>query len=180
MRVLITGDRLWDDGQVVRRVLGGLLDEAIVNFDDLTIIEGCCRRKIPRPGHPKWGQTGEPVGADFYACHYFDGCKEFGHGTHNLVHHEHYPADWDTYGKSAGMRRNRQMLEGGQPDLVVAFHDALSLFGSLPARYAVMASAASSSVRRPCASARARRASRASIGTVMGITHNCGRSPPPR
>ena len=32
-----------------------------------------------------------------------------------------YPADWATYGRSAGPRRNRQMLEEGQPDFVVAF-----------------------------------------------------------
>ena len=32
-----------------------------------------------------------------------------------------FPADWDTYGKSAGPIRNRQMLKEGKPDLVVAF-----------------------------------------------------------
>ena len=32
-----------------------------------------------------------------------------------------YPADWERYGLSAGYRRNRQMLEEGKPDLVVAF-----------------------------------------------------------
>lgn len=33
---------------------------------------------------------------------------------------ETYPADW-TLGKAAGPIRNRQMLEEGRPDLVVAF-----------------------------------------------------------
>jgi len=32
-----------------------------------------------------------------------------------------FPADWNTYGKSAGAIRNSQMLTEGQPDLVVAF-----------------------------------------------------------
>lgn len=32
-----------------------------------------------------------------------------------------FPADWSTYGKSAGAIRNSQMLTEGQPDLVVAF-----------------------------------------------------------
>jgi UDP-N-acetylmuramoylalanine-D-glutamate ligase len=32
-----------------------------------------------------------------------------------------YPAKWDEFGKSAGYIRNRQMLDEGQPDLVVAF-----------------------------------------------------------
>ena len=32
-----------------------------------------------------------------------------------------YPAQWNRYGKSAGYRRNEQMLREGHPDLVVAF-----------------------------------------------------------
>lgn len=34
---------------------------------------------------------------------------------------ETYPADWAKYGKSAGYIRNKQMLDEGRPDLVVAF-----------------------------------------------------------
>jgi len=36
-----------------------------------------------------------------------------------------FPADWKTYGKSAGPIRNRQMLRQGEPDFVWAFHDNL-------------------------------------------------------
>lgn len=32
-----------------------------------------------------------------------------------------FRADWGKYGKSAGPRRNKQMLDEGRPDLVVAF-----------------------------------------------------------
>ena len=32
-----------------------------------------------------------------------------------------FPADWEKYGKGAGPRRNKQMLDEGNPDLVVAF-----------------------------------------------------------
>lgn len=32
-----------------------------------------------------------------------------------------FQADWDTYGRGAGMIRNRVMLREGKPDLVVAF-----------------------------------------------------------
>lgn len=34
---------------------------------------------------------------------------------------EPYPADWGTFGLSAGPRRNAVMLRDGKPDLVVAF-----------------------------------------------------------
>lgn len=34
-----------------------------------------------------------------------------------------YPAQWMTYGRSAGPIRNRLMLDDGKPDLVVAFRD---------------------------------------------------------
>lgn len=39
---------------------------------------------------------------------------------HGVKVHE-YPADWEKYGKRAGYIRNKQMLEEGKPDLVVAF-----------------------------------------------------------
>lgn len=32
-----------------------------------------------------------------------------------------YPANWNLYGKSAGYIRNKQMLDEGKPDLVIAF-----------------------------------------------------------
>lgn len=34
-----------------------------------------------------------------------------------------FPADWDTYGPAAGPIRNLQMLNQGNPDIVVGFHD---------------------------------------------------------
>lgn len=34
-----------------------------------------------------------------------------------------FPADWKAYGKSAGPRRNAQMLEEGDPHIVLAFVD---------------------------------------------------------
>ena len=35
-------------------------------------------------------------------------------------------ADWDRHGRAAGVIRNREMLEVGQPDLVVAMWDGTS------------------------------------------------------
>lgn len=39
----------------------------------------------------------------------------------NWLPFKEYPADWDTYGMYAGLQRNKQMLEEGKPDLVIAF-----------------------------------------------------------
>lgn len=33
-----------------------------------------------------------------------------------------FPAEWELYGRAAGPIRNRQMLDEGEPDLVVGFH----------------------------------------------------------
>lgn len=33
-----------------------------------------------------------------------------------------FPADWDRYGKAAGMIRNQQQIDEGRPDKGVAFH----------------------------------------------------------
>ena len=43
----------------------------------------------------------------------------------NIEFKEFLP-DWMSYGKAAGMIRNKQMLDEGKPDLVMAFHSDLS------------------------------------------------------
>jgi len=39
---------------------------------------------------------------------------------------ESYPADWTRYGRAAGPIRNKQMLDEGKPDLVLAFSQHLA------------------------------------------------------
>lgn len=36
---------------------------------------------------------------------------------------EEYPADWNAHDRSAGPKRNQQMLDEGKPNFVLAFHD---------------------------------------------------------
>lgn len=40
---------------------------------------------------------------------------------HMGVEWHEYPADWMSHGKAAGHIRNKQMLDEGNPDLVIAF-----------------------------------------------------------
>lgn len=107
IRVLVCGSRTWTDQGIISTVLMGFLEEAIVGMGNLVVIEGCA------------------PGADSFAHHFFDGpCEAPGGGTHAAhvnVTHEHYPADWEKYGKRAGYIRNQQMLDEGRPDVVVAF-----------------------------------------------------------
>jgi len=55
---------------------------------------------------------GEAQGADSWAKKWAE---------MNNVQTLDFPANWDQYGKQAGYIRNKQMLDEGQPDLVIAF-----------------------------------------------------------
>lgn len=55
---------------------------------------------------------GGASGADWYASQW--ACRR-------KVPSMEFPANWAKFGRSAGPRRNRQMLAEGKPDLVVAF-----------------------------------------------------------
>ena len=91
-RVLVCGSRDFGD----RRLLDAKLDEV--------------RGRLG--GIPMRVISGAARGADTLAA---DWARR-----HGVPCHE-YPADWDRYGRSAGYRRNEQMLTEGRPHLVVAF-----------------------------------------------------------
>ena len=95
MRVLVCGSRTWTDKDLVFEVLDGL--DRLCREDFLTVIEG--------------GASG----ADRLAALWVHERENPGH--------ECYPADWARHGRSAGPIRNQQMLEEGEPDLVVAFSE---------------------------------------------------------
>lgn len=94
MKVLITGSRHFDDWKLFTETMynNGFVGEE--KLSDLTVIEGGAK------------------GADFLAKVW---AKWLG------VKIEEYPAEWDEYGKGAGPIRNKQMLDEGKPDLVIAF-----------------------------------------------------------
>ena len=102
MRLLITGSRQWTDKTELERVLWAQWS----NSDGrLTIVHGDCPRGADRmvrefcERENEWAidSTGGPL------------CVE-----------ERHPANWDTHGKSAGFRRNAEMVSLGA-DLCIAF-----------------------------------------------------------
>lgn len=103
-RVLVCGGRDYgtrttEEGYTVINTaevenLNTTLDSLKTEFTDLVIIQG------------------EARGADTLA-------KDW--ALRNKVMTLSFPANWKQYGKSAGYRRNTQMLEEGKPDIVIAF-----------------------------------------------------------
>lgn len=91
MKVLVCGGRDFNDSLTLGSWLGGIHKN---NGPITLLIEGGAR------------------GADFMA-------REFAKWAG--IPSKTFPADWDTHGKAAGHIRNKQMLDEGKPDLVVAF-----------------------------------------------------------
>lgn len=95
IRVLICGDRNWDNPSIMDVVINGLYG---FFYEGLHIIEG------------------EANGADKMSA-------EIASVLLPEANIHRYPAEWDKYGRGAGPVRNKQMLEEGKPDLVIAFHN---------------------------------------------------------
>ncbi len=91
MIVLVCGGRDYGNFEVVRLTLDQIHAESPITL----IIHG--------------GATGADECADRWAHLYAD------------IQVQAYPAMWSTHGNAAGPIRNKQMLDDGKPDLVVAF-----------------------------------------------------------
>jgi len=95
-RLLITGSRAWNDRAVIRDALRAAFWELGGADPGVILVSGAC-----------------PDGADAI-------CEEvWAVGAHGCPIERH-PAEWDRYGRSAGFRRNAEMVGLGA-DLCLAF-----------------------------------------------------------
>jgi SLOG family YspA-like protein len=98
VRVLVTGSRDWEDREAVDNALSTLmLTEA--GMHDVTVVHGACG-----------------TGADRFASDWVRDAERFDNG----VFQEPHPADWQQHGRSAGPRRNAEMVALGA-DVCLAF-----------------------------------------------------------
>lgn len=99
MRVLICGDRNWDNEQIIRETLEHLI---ILYGENLILIEG------------------EARGADSISA---EMAEDLGMSEDRI---KRFPAKWKIYGRAAGPIRNKEMLRRGKPDLVIAFNNDIA------------------------------------------------------
>jgi len=109
MRVLICGDRYWDNIEVIRIQLLNLNPTA----EDI-LMHGACT------GADTFGSFLKDIEVRILFAE--SQAKALGFGIVLP-----FRPEWKKFGKSAGPIRNRQMLVEGQPDLALAFHDDVSI-----------------------------------------------------
>lgn len=98
MRVIVTGSRTWDEPQTVWQALDYHYGQ-ILPGEPFTVVHGAC-----------------PMGADMHAHAW---CETWKTLRPNVIEEAH-PADWKTYGKPAGFKRNTKMAQAGA-DVALAF-----------------------------------------------------------
>lgn len=101
-RILVCGGRDFEDKNKLNQVLSKHLSDS-VEFDLLFSVPLFIKAVIIQGG---------AKGADRLA-------KEF--ADYYDIPNIEFKADWSKYGKAAGGIRNKQMLNEGKPDLVIAF-----------------------------------------------------------
>ncbi|MGK5496362.1 DUF2493 domain-containing protein [Streptomyces sp. URMC 125] len=94
MRILVTGSRNWTNAGVIESRLRSIVEATVGHPSDAVLVHGGC-----------------PRGADEIADRY---ARRIG------MQVECHPADWKRYGRSAGFRRNAEMVKAGA-DICLAF-----------------------------------------------------------
>lgn len=97
-KILVTGDRNWKDEVPILHLIKRYTD--YYGFASVMVIHGLAR------------------GADLMASHV---------ATKLFANQHGYPAEWDRFGKSAGVKRNQLMLDMNRDiHICIAFHDDLA------------------------------------------------------
>lgn len=122
MRILVTGSRDWDDADRIGSELSEFITSdcgiipSIDGLGDVVLVHGAC-----------------PTGADAIVDKIgAELAESYG------LRIERHPADWMTYGRSAGPRRNREMVELGA-GICLAFIKNKSKGASMTAEMAARA-----------------------------------------
>lgn len=97
LRVLVTGSRDYPEPFFVSIALNRIVRPRVMERHDVVIVHGAC-----------------PKGVDRFASNWVRHCQLPG------VTEEAHPAEWKSYGKSAGFRRNVEMVALGA-DVCLAF-----------------------------------------------------------
>lgn len=92
--ILITGDRGWTDTKIIQFALSRISQQ--YNFNDIIVVHGAAK--------------GADTIADIEA-------KKLYFTTISV------PANWEFYGKRAGVFRNHKMFDTWKPDIILAFHN---------------------------------------------------------
>ena len=103
MRILVTGSRDWTNYTLVDHALS----MACVGASEVTVVHGHC-------------PTGADAMADWWATHRQGDLSRSISAPVLSITVERYPADWKRWGKSAGFRRNAEMVLLGA-DVCLAF-----------------------------------------------------------
>jgi hypothetical protein len=93
MRVLVTGSRTWDDVLTIYHTVRQWWEDS-GQPKNPTLISGACPKGADALTEYIWERNGWPV--------------------------ERHPADWEQYGRSAGFKRNSEMVRSN-PDILLAF-----------------------------------------------------------
>lgn len=93
VRVLVTGSRTWDDPLAIYWAFHDWWLRAGKPYRPV-LVSGACPRGADALAEYVWERNGWPT--------------------------ELHPADWDRYGRSAGFRRNEEMVKSN-PDILFAF-----------------------------------------------------------
>ena len=104
LRILITGSRSWPDGDMdkIENVISEYVKKTTRAGDTITFVYGDC-----------------PTGVDSFIPKIALKLP-----MNRVVMQECYEADWDKYGKSAGPKRNQQMVDSGADICMAFFHGA--------------------------------------------------------